>query len=74
MNMQIHLKLGAVLVLLLNINIHFVAAQAQGTTFTYQGRLNDGANRAAGIYDLRFTTPRVRAGNRAGPSPTSRPP
>ena len=29
---------------------------AQGTTFTYQGRLNDGASPANGIYDLRFTT------------------
>jgi N-acetylneuraminic acid mutarotase len=29
-------------------------AQAQGTAFTYQGRLNDGANAANGIYDLRF--------------------
>ena len=28
---------------------------AQGTAFTYQGRLNDGANPAAGNYDLRFT-------------------
>ena len=27
---------------------------AQGTAFTYQGRLNDGANPASGIYDLRF--------------------
>jgi hypothetical protein len=31
-------------------------ALAQGTTaFTYQGRLNDGANPATGTYDLRFT-------------------
>ena len=28
---------------------------AQGTAFTFQGRLNDGANPAAGLYDLRFT-------------------
>ena len=27
---------------------------AQGTAFTYQGRLNDGGNPASGIYDLRF--------------------
>ncbi|HEX4646412.1 MAG TPA: hypothetical protein VH598_12480, partial [Verrucomicrobiae bacterium] len=27
---------------------------AQGTAFTYQGRLNDGTNAANGIYDLRF--------------------
>src|ERR1035437_8360060 len=27
---------------------------AQGTAFTYQGRLDDGASPATGIYDLRF--------------------
>ncbi len=32
-----------------------ISASAQGTAFTYQGRLNDGANPASGIYDLRFT-------------------
>jgi N-acetylneuraminic acid mutarotase len=31
------------------------SAHAQGTAFTYQGRLNEGANPATGIYDLRFT-------------------
>jgi hypothetical protein len=30
------------------------AAPAQGTAFTYQGRLNDGSNPASGNYDLRF--------------------
>src|SRR5206468_1233895 len=30
-------------------------AFAQGTAFTYQGRLNDGANPANGNYDLQFT-------------------
>ena len=29
-------------------------AFAQGTAFTYQGRLNDGTNPATGTYDLRF--------------------
>jgi hypothetical protein len=29
--------------------------KAQGTAFTYQGLLNDGANPANGAYDLRFT-------------------
>lgn len=28
---------------------------AQGTAFTYQGRLNDGGKPSTGIYDLRFT-------------------
>src|SRR5438132_5929255 len=30
-------------------------AAAQGTAFTYQGRLTDGAGPATGNYDLRFT-------------------
>jgi hypothetical protein len=29
-------------------------ARAQGTAFTYQGRLNDGGNPASGSYDFRF--------------------
>jgi len=32
-----------------------LSARAQGTAFTYQGRLNDNGNPANGIYDLRFT-------------------
>jgi trimeric autotransporter adhesin len=32
-----------------------VSVLAQGTAFTYQGRLNDGANPASGQYDLVFT-------------------
>ena len=31
------------------LNLH-----AQGTAFTYQGRLNDAGGPATGIYDLRF--------------------
>ena len=31
-----------------------LAAQGQGTAFTYQGRLSDGSNVASGTYDLRF--------------------
>jgi hypothetical protein len=31
-----------------------VSSSAQNTAFTYQGRLNDGANTANGSYDLRF--------------------
>jgi hypothetical protein len=35
--------------------IHYTtSASAQGTAFTYQGRLNDGASAAGGSYDLRF--------------------
>ena len=35
--------------------VFYGAAFAQGTAFTYQGRLNDGANPASGTYDLRFS-------------------
>lgn len=45
--------LSAVLVLFF-ASFPFTSALAQGTAFTYQGRLNDGANPANGIYDLRF--------------------
>src|SRR5688572_28209191 len=30
-------------------------SQAQGSTFTYQGRLNDGASPANGLYEMQFT-------------------
>ncbi len=38
--------------------LHFqpTTSHAQGTAFTYQGRLNDGGAPANGLYDLRFTT------------------
>jgi len=29
--------------------------RAQGTAFSYQGRLNDGGNPASGTYDLTFS-------------------
>ena len=44
----------AVLLLLLSTFSYQPSTFAQGTTFTYQGRLNDGANPANGNYDLRF--------------------
>jgi len=45
----------AVLVLLSALHFPLSTLFAQGTVFTYQGRLNDGANLANGIYGLRFT-------------------
>ena len=42
-----------------------VSVSAQGTAFTYQGRLNDGANSANGIYDLRFETYGAASGGAA---------
>src|SRR5262245_37621010 len=47
---------GAGLLLALSTLFHQPSgAFAQGTAFTYQGRLTDGANAANGSYDLRFT-------------------
>src|SRR5688572_9719381 len=37
-------------------------AAAQGTAFTYQGRLSDGANPVNGIYDFTFTVWTVPTG------------
>jgi len=45
------------LFLLLHSTLHpqLSTSFAQGTAFTYQGRLNDGSSPATGIYDLRLT-------------------
>jgi len=46
--------------------------RAQGTAFTYQGRLNDGGMPASGLYDLRFVLfDASAAGNQAGGSLTN---
>jgi hypothetical protein len=37
------------------LNLQFATAQAQGTAFTYQGRLNNGSALANGSYDVTFT-------------------
>jgi len=44
----------ALLALLSTINLQLSTARAQGTAFTYQGRLNDGPNPANGTYDFQF--------------------
>ena len=49
MNTRPHLLVTAFLFSTLTTNLH-----AQGTAFTYQGRLNDGGAPARGTYDLRF--------------------
>jgi hypothetical protein len=43
-----------ILLIVLTLGVDIIVAEAQGTAFTYQGRLNDGANPATGTYDLRF--------------------
>ncbi len=40
--------------LLLTLNPHLSPCLAQGTAFTYQGRLTSGTNVANGVYDVRF--------------------
>jgi len=44
---------------------------AQGTAFTYQGRLNDGGSPANGSYDLTFTLFGVNAGGVAIAGPVT---
>lgn len=53
--MKTFFKLALVVALLSTLNSQLPTALAQGTAFTYQGRLNDGVAPANGIYDLRFT-------------------
>ncbi len=43
-----------ILTLVAALNSQLSTVQAQGTAFTYQGRLNNGANPANGSYDLLF--------------------
>jgi hypothetical protein len=43
------------LLALSTLNPQLSTVLAQGTAFTYQGRLNDGGNPATGLYDLSFT-------------------
>jgi len=49
-----HLLLTVALLALATLDSQLSTAFAQGTAFTYQGRLNAGGNPATGIYDLRF--------------------
>ena len=55
-NKTLNLLLARSLLLLAltTCNLQPTTAFAQGTAFTYQGRLNNGANLASGIYDLQF--------------------
>ncbi|HNQ72013.1 MAG TPA: hypothetical protein PKN95_00215 [Verrucomicrobiota bacterium] len=55
MNTRSKSRIAAALVLLSTLIPQLSTCLAQGTAFTYQGRLNDGSTPANGIYDLRFT-------------------
>ncbi|HWV99205.1 MAG TPA: hypothetical protein VNZ64_05870 [Candidatus Acidoferrum sp.] len=54
LNSALALTSQAALLLVLGDLLAQTAALAQGTAFTYQGRLNDNGVPAAGLYDLRF--------------------
>ena len=46
---------AVVFLLLFTPGAHLFTAYAQGTAFSYQGRLNDGGSPASGLYDVRFS-------------------
>ena len=50
----------------------FPNARAQGTAFTYQGRLNDGASAANGVYDLQFSLFPLSSGGSAIAGPVTK--
>jgi hypothetical protein len=61
--MRSRFALLALLLSIANLNVH-----AQGTTFTYQGRLLDSSGPANGPYDVQFTLfPTNIGGNQIGP-------
>ena len=58
---------GAIAVLLLaTCNLQLATLHAQGTAFTYQGRLNDTNGPANGSYDITFTAYGVATGGSSG--------
>src|SRR6266498_3674677 len=60
------------LALLSTLVLQPATASAQGTAFTYQGRLNNGANTANGSYDLRFALyDAVSSGSQVGTAMTN---
>ncbi len=59
------------LLALATLNTQLSTTFAQGTAFTYQGRLNDGSGPATGIYDLRFAIYDAAGGGNAGGTVTN---
>ena len=57
------------LVLLATLNPQLSTVHAQGTAFTYQGRLNDGSGPANGGYDLKFSLFNSASGGSAAVGP-----
>ena len=61
----------ATLLLLSTLNLQPSTCFAQGTAFTYQGRLNAGGSPATGIYDLRFAIYDAGSGGSAVAGPVT---
>lgn len=53
--MNILTKLSRLFILMILLSLAANPAQAQTSTFSYQGRLTDGGTPANGTYDLQFT-------------------
>lgn len=53
----------------ITLNSQFAAARAQGTAFTYQGRLNNNGVATTGLYDFRFRLAADNQGNTYTGSP-----
>lgn len=66
-----HFFIPLVLAFFLEFQIQPSTAHAQGTAFTYQGRLNVGGNPASGVYDLTFTLFNVNSNGFAWAGPVT---
>jgi hypothetical protein len=64
------MKTKLVLLLLFSI-LNLVTGHAQGTAFSYQGRLNNGGAVAGGSYDLAFTLFNTNASGVASAGPVT---
>ncbi len=63
-----------ILVVFSTFNLQFPTARAQGTAFTYQGRLSNGGNPASGNYDLKFSLFSISTGGSAAAGPETNSP
>lgn len=69
MKTKLALKLIAALLLLSTLNPQLSTLLAQGSAFTYQGRLTDNAAPANGVYDLQFALYGAASGGSAVAGP-----
>jgi len=63
------LHCAAIALLFSTLNSQLSTAHAQGTAFTYQGRLNTGGSAASGLYDFRFRLALDNQGQNYGGEP-----